>query len=449
MSTGPVSAVQVGSYFVGQYYQVLQRQPDLVHQFYNDVSSMIRVDGDSTLTADTILKIHTVIMSLNFIATEIKTINSLYSWGGGVLVMVSGHVRTSDYNGKRKFMQSFFLAPQEKGFFVLNDIFHFLDDELILEDFGAPQLSNNKPDSPLGVSNSLPEAQVSGYGLEEEAIDYIQSLRVGDGIVDDYGFAEENHLYYPETQSGMYEPAEQSSTVEHPGYLNNGQGLHSAVIDEVYEEEPQKKTYASILRVAKEQAAASTASQASTNQSVPLASEWDSKPQPAVQQSHVEAPYVPETKEAVAEDYSGQEDDYELKSVYVRNLPPSVTSAQLEQEFKRFGKIQHDGIFIRNRPDIGVCYAFVEYESMDAVHAAIQGSPIELDGTRIYVEERRANALGACQGGGRRGGRGRGGYSSDAPRGGRFGGRGSGRVSYQEGGDYNRQKSNGYHQRGY
>lgn len=47
--------LQVGSYFVGQYYQVLQQQPDLVHQFYSDASSMVRIDGDSTETASEIL----------------------------------------------------------------------------------------------------------------------------------------------------------------------------------------------------------------------------------------------------------------------------------------------------------------------------------------------------------------------------------------------------------
>lgn len=48
---------QVGSYFVGQYYQVLQQQPDLVHQFYAEDSTMIRIDGDSTDTATAMLVI--------------------------------------------------------------------------------------------------------------------------------------------------------------------------------------------------------------------------------------------------------------------------------------------------------------------------------------------------------------------------------------------------------
>jgi len=43
---------------VGQYYQVLRQQPDHVHQFYSDSSSMIRVDGDYTETASDVLVIH-------------------------------------------------------------------------------------------------------------------------------------------------------------------------------------------------------------------------------------------------------------------------------------------------------------------------------------------------------------------------------------------------------
>lgn len=39
----------------------------------------------------------------------------------------------------------------------------------------------------------------------------------------------------------------------------------------------------------------------------------------------------------------------EPKSVYVRNLPSDVTAEEVEQEFKNFGRIKPDGVFIRNR----------------------------------------------------------------------------------------------------
>ncbi|RWW25651.1 hypothetical protein GW17_00009999, partial [Ensete ventricosum] len=48
---GHVGAVQVGAYFLEQYYRILQQQPELVHQFYTDVSSMARFDGTATETA--------------------------------------------------------------------------------------------------------------------------------------------------------------------------------------------------------------------------------------------------------------------------------------------------------------------------------------------------------------------------------------------------------------
>lgn len=60
---------------------------------------------------------------------EIKTVDSQDSLGGGVLVLVTGSLSTK-LNGRRDFVQSFFLAPQEKGYFVLNDIFRYLDDEV-------------------------------------------------------------------------------------------------------------------------------------------------------------------------------------------------------------------------------------------------------------------------------------------------------------------------------
>jgi len=50
--------VQVGTYFVGQYYQVLQSQPEFVHQFYSDASTMLRVDGNTRETAAAMLVIY-------------------------------------------------------------------------------------------------------------------------------------------------------------------------------------------------------------------------------------------------------------------------------------------------------------------------------------------------------------------------------------------------------
>lgn len=57
---------QVGTYFVGQYYQVLQNQPDFVHQFYSEASTMIRIDGNNRDTASAMLVYFSFSLCLSF-----------------------------------------------------------------------------------------------------------------------------------------------------------------------------------------------------------------------------------------------------------------------------------------------------------------------------------------------------------------------------------------------
>ncbi|KAI8000109.1 hypothetical protein LOK49_LG09G00916 [Camellia lanceoleosa] len=53
-----MAITSVGTYFVRQYYQVLQQQPNFVHQFYNEASTMLRIDGNSRETATAMLNDH-------------------------------------------------------------------------------------------------------------------------------------------------------------------------------------------------------------------------------------------------------------------------------------------------------------------------------------------------------------------------------------------------------
>lgn len=46
---------QVGSYFIEQYYQILLQQPNFVHQFYTDLSTVVRIDGSMANTASGML----------------------------------------------------------------------------------------------------------------------------------------------------------------------------------------------------------------------------------------------------------------------------------------------------------------------------------------------------------------------------------------------------------
>ncbi|RDY10840.1 nxt3 [Mucuna pruriens] len=447
---GSVSAAQVGSYFVGQYYQVLRQQPNLVHQFYSDSSSMIRVDGDSVESAHDVLQIHSIVSLLNFTTIEIKTINSLDSWDGGVLVMVSGFVKIKDVSGRRRFVQTFFLAPQEKGYFVLNDMFHFIDDGVTYPNL-VP-VASEAIDTQTHVSASLAEPPASDYGLEEEAREYVNSVHIDDDPVDKYSL--------PEHQQPLQDDLETEIVVEETPGQEASSPIHSVAhtvqeppVAHVEEslEEPPKRTYASILRVvSKGQPLLSAAPQHAPQhsfKSAPPPSELNHVAQPVVQQSSPASMYAPESGAEAADEGYGLEEEGEVTSVYVRNLPANVTEAEIDQEFKNFGRIKPDGIFIRVRKEIGVCYAFVEFEDIVGVQNALQASPIQLAGRQVYIEERRPNSGGAARGGRGRG-RGRGNYLTDAPRG-RFGARSMGRGgSNHDSSDYSRLRGDGYPQRG-
>ncbi|KAK9289023.1 hypothetical protein L1049_017494 [Liquidambar formosana] len=440
-----VTAAQVGTYFVGQYYSFLQQQPDVVHQFYTDASTMLRIDGNTREAASAMLQIHTLIMSLSYTGIEVKTAHSLESWNGGVIVMVSGSVQIKNFSDRRKFVQTFFLAPQEKGFFVLNDIFHFIDEEPVHQ-HPAALLAQTNLDSKLNASTTISEPAVSNYmmGGDIQAREFVSSANVEEnGPVKNYNFPEQRLQHIPQTENIL----EDNSAEESNGLLENTvnavQEPLPAPVDEPLGE-PQKHTYASILRVAKGQSAPSVAPQPSLNQNKLPASEWQSTPQPTTQQSFASSAFE-RTGAEVAEEVSAMEDEGEIKSVYVRNLPSTISTSEIEEQFKNFGKLKPDGVVIRNRKDFGVCYAFVEFEDITGVQNAVKASTVLIAGRKVYIEERRPNINNLSRGGRR--GRGRGSYHTEASRG-RLGAR-FGRGIGQDGGerDY-RPRGNGFYRQG-
>ncbi|KAF5465850.1 hypothetical protein F2P56_015817 [Juglans regia] len=438
----PVTAQQVGTYFVGQYYQVLQQQPDFVYQFYSEESTMLRINGNTRETATAMLQIHSLVMSLGYTGIEIKTANSLESLNGGVLVMVSGSVKIKDFSGKRKFVQMFFLAPQEKGYFVLNDIFHFVDDDPI-HHHPAVLLAQSKYESKLNAPATVSDP-VSNYllGGEIQARELVAPTEVKqNGIVENYSLAKQRLQQVPESESIL----ENNFAEESDGWLQNTLNSVQDQLPPMVEEpvgEPQKHTYASILRVARGQPTQAVASQPSIK-SAPLNSEWDHVPQPTTQQSSVVSNTFDRFVAEVPEEVPSMEDEDEIKSVYVRNLPPTVSASEIEEEFKNFGRLSEEGVVVRSRKEVGVCYAFVEFEDMIGVHNAIKAGSVQIAGRQVYIEERRPNSNIPSRGSRR--GRGRVSYQAEAPRG-RFSSRSFGRGSDQ---DYSRLRGNGFYRPGF
>ena len=62
------------------------------------------------------------------VKTEIKSVDCQESLTGSILVLVTGSQSHPSWEQPRFFVQSFFLVPQEHGYYVNNDIFRFTDD---------------------------------------------------------------------------------------------------------------------------------------------------------------------------------------------------------------------------------------------------------------------------------------------------------------------------------
>ncbi|EYU44203.1 hypothetical protein MIMGU_mgv1a010963mg [Erythranthe guttata] len=205
------SAQVVGNAFVEQYYHILHHSPELVFRFYQDVSVLSRPDPNGLMTTVTTMKsINDKICSLDYknYKAEIKTADAQDSYADGVIVLVTGYLTGKD-NRRRKFTQTFFLAPQDKGYYVLNDLFRYAEESepeissgLVTGVVEAPPTSVAQDPEPLRVVDSpivnhatpqLEEVEVIEEKIDEQGTDEIEVSDDKDVLVEAESHSNENH----------------------------------------------------------------------------------------------------------------------------------------------------------------------------------------------------------------------------------------------------------------
>ncbi|KAK1426928.1 hypothetical protein QVD17_15608 [Tagetes erecta] len=383
----PVSAQVVGNAFVQQYYHILHQSPGLVHRFYQDISKLGRPEEDGSMSVTTTMDaINSKILSLNYdeFRAEIKSVDAQESLSGGVNVLVTGYLTGKD-NILRKFTQAFFLAPQDKGYFVLNDMFRYVEDANHNEGNNAPTKDVQDPISSEQViesvavgENHTPDQVVEQpeESQVEEALNSIQNVNVTGEVaaVEEKVAVVEEKVAVVEKEVGVLEVVE----VHEPSQL--------VVEPNTKVEEAPKKSYASIVMDLKQNGVAF-----SSPAPVPR------KPQPRNQEQQ-QVNNVPATAvvpEAAASNVDAvengvHEEEADGYSIYIKGLPMNATPALLEDEFKKFGPIKPNGIQVRSNRLQGFCFGFVEFEAPDAVQKAIEASPVAISGRNAVVEEKRS-----------------------------------------------------------
>jgi hypothetical protein len=387
------SAQFVGNAFVQQYYQILHFTPSLVHKFYQDTSNLGRPNEDGSMSITTTMDaINEKILSLNYdqLVPTIKSVDAQDSLNGGIHVLVTGKLSGSD-NVIRSFTQTFFLAPQQQGFYVLNDIFryvedvsHEVNDEVLVENVDSPDILEKE--TPTILEN----------GVSEESY-----VIVGEADIEDAKNPSENEEV-PVIEKEMVTVAEvveeKIPTVVEVVKKVEQQKREIIAESDTKTEETPKKSYASLVMGWKENGAplsAPTPAVRKSPQKVQAQQVHSNPPAPAA----VEAT-IPNTD--VAENEINHEGEAEGYSIYIKGLPLNTTIPQIDEEFNKFGLIKTNGIQVKSNRQSGICFGFVRYEAESAMQKAIEASPITIGGRQAVIEEKRSTS---SRGGYNRGGR--------------------------------------------
>ncbi|KAM2679795.1 hypothetical protein EV2_011663 [Malus domestica] len=407
------TATDVGNIFINQYYDFFQNDPQVLHKFYQDSSVLSRPGPDgSTTTVTTMEGIESMLLSLgyhNYGDLEISTTDSQFSFNGGVIVLVTGYL-TGDDNVRRNFTQTFFLAPQHNGYFVLNDIFKYVDvvpsnvDENTPE---APVPSNHVVTEPAAVADQPVVSQTTSVEVKNT------NGKRGNDVME---IVPEPVTKYSVSADDPIESRRSVALKETEATASNTQN------------DAPKKSFAAVVTALSE------------NKAPFVVRTPARKPAP----KPVEQPCAPVTPEALTPRNNTAMEKNNVPAVkshaiFVAKLPMDATREELEKIFKPYGPIKRNGIQVRSNWNQGNCFAFVEFESADSMQRALKASPIKCGEYELHVEERRAGDKGRFSSG-------RGGYRND-----NFRGRENyGRDNYTEGrGNHNEGRGNYSGGRGY
>ncbi|KAG4932582.1 putative G3BP-like protein [Glycine soja] len=415
------SAQVVGNAFVEQYYHILHQSPELVHRFYQDSSFLTRSDSNGVMTTvTTVQEIHEKIISLKYedYTAEIKTADAQESHKGGVIVLVTGCLTGKD-NVRRKFSQTFFLAPQEKGYYVLNDVFRFIEEN------DTPQINSSSVSVINENAEAVHEPESEDLHAPKHLVEDNATLAEGENLNNG---AEVYHPQDEEEGSVIDEEVAEPPTDLSQNDIVTVDDSTSAVLDDA-----PRRSYAAI--VMKSHVASGhvyVPSRAARIASAKSSEQWPTT---------AKSTPVPEALAPSSDSAPGSSDVHEEAeghSIYIRNLPFNATVEQLEEVFKKFGPIKHGGIQVRSSKH-GFCFGFVEFEELSSMHSALEASPITVGERQAVVEEKRTTTRVSGSGRGRHSGRG--GFRSDSFRArGKFGGgRGYGRNEFRNQGEFSGQ----------
>ncbi|KXX73908.1 putative G3BP-like protein [Madurella mycetomatis] len=472
-STSNLPKDEVGWYFVEQYYTTLSKSPERLHLFYGKKSQF--VSGlEAAIVSVSVGRqaIQDRIKEMDFQDCKVR-ISNVDSQGSdqNIVIQVIGEIANKGDEPK-KFVQTFVLAQQPSGYFVLNDILRYID-----EDQEEAVEEAAEPAAPVEPSVGVESEAKAEVHATEEATPEKESAEPDIAAVVEK--LEEAAVEPPAAAPAAATTAETEPAVE-PATKTQTQTQPDVekTIEEIAEEEvkkpeePKDPNPTPAVAQTTTRVAAAAPAQPEKPREPPKPMSWASRvaagaprpvvpipkaatppaaaqprapvpaatqqPAPPTQQpenppaaAHAAAPakdqgnewQTAETKrQSRAQAASAAPSEKEGTMAYIKYVTDKVKDEDLKATLSAFGELAYFDI---NRQKN--C-AFVEFKTQAGYNAAVAANPHTVNGENILVEQRRpkANAYGGTNYNAARGGAGgrssRGGY--EPSRSGAQGGRG-------------------------
>ncbi|RVX74676.1 hypothetical protein B0A52_01803 [Exophiala mesophila] len=447
-SAQKTDAQEIGWYFVEQYYTTLSKSPEKIHLFYSKKSQLVSgVEADKVVPAVGSKAISDKIKTLDFHECKVRVLNvDSQSSFSNIVVQVIGEMSNKS-EPHHKFVQTFVLAEQPNGYFVLNDIFRYLkdeEDEIVEDEQTQEEIPAEEPPTPLdGPAAAEPEVKeaVTTQTAAEQVDEKLEKQEVPSAVGTEVnGASVPAEVEQPASTDEVPQESTKDADVVAAPVAPSEQKVEDtaapvapAETTPAPEAPPAKKTWASMLGGGAK-APAVPALPATTTTTSTKAARPAQPAQPAKTSSEASpAPAVSDAGAAsVAQSNGWQTADHgkkakpqnkpeEITLAYIKNVTDKVDGEALRKALERYGEIKYFDISKQRN-----C-AFAEFSNPAGYAAASAANPHKIGTELVYVEERRPrpDAYGGAntafaRGGGRntpRGG-GRGGnFAKDGGRG--------------------------------
>nr|POF15442.1 putative g3bp-like protein [Quercus suber] len=466
--TADISKDEVGWYFVEQYYTTLSRNPSKLYLFYNKRSQFVSgLETDKVAVCVGQRAIADRITDLEFQDCKVRVTNvDSQASDSNIVIQVIGEI-SNKQQAHRKFTQTFVLAAQTNGYFVLNDIFRYLieeepEAEPEQETQVAPpaedaQQTATAPQEPVTTNAQESEPKVLTSSADPDAIE--RHAQIVDREIEEKLVKEEPKAADDSSAvngfSRVEQDQEKESTAadaisEEPIVSEKAQAAIAETPEKPHEPEPSPaaspppqasaqpassakpnvpRSWASLAASAHKVAtpvAPSAASSATSQQQrasapkvatpAPVTANAPSAPSapsaPAVQRDQSPAANSQDEWTAVGGNHARQQSrqtntqppEAPQMRAYIKNIREEMDAGALKAYLEKFGEITHFDIARQKN-----C-AFVDFKTPEQYQAAVSANPHTIDSEKFWVEERRPRPgntfvpRGQFQGG--RGGRG-------------------------------------------